>query len=191
MNKLLSVFINSNIINKNIINNIYNYILLLLDYVSNIPLIIYGSYFYQFVITHNFMYLYFCIYLFCCDIIVKCIKRLPYPNILYKFTRRPNGATKCDYLSRDTKYNSNSPGFPSGHMVSITIFSMYKIIEHIWNHEVYEHKLIGSYILFHIWLIFIMGIARYYKKCHTLPQIIFGILFGIIGSLYWFIYFIP
>ena len=56
------------------------------------------------------------------------IKRLPYPKSLYQITRRPEGSSNCDYLSRNGPQDSDAPGFPSGHMTTIGFFAAYQIL---------------------------------------------------------------
>ena len=95
------------------------------------------------------------------------MKRLNYPDSLYKMSRRPEKATNCDYLSR-REYNGDSPGFPSGHMTTTTMFAVYQMLKYPST----QSKIVNSL------LIVLMAFARYVKQCHTPIQIIAGILLG-------------
>lgn len=149
------------------------------DYVSVIPLFFYIGLIYQSLCQREIRPFLFAIYILLSDIFVSLLKRFPYPknSPFYIHTRRPKGASRCDYLSRNTEYSDESPGFPSGHMTTTALFSTYQMM----NHPTL------NYIIIHGLLVIVMGMARYYKKCHTLLQIGTGTLLGIgFGLLYVF-----
>jgi len=157
------------------------------DYISVIPLAIYYGLFYLFLTNpyNNFTELFLMIYMLVCDIIVKILKQFPYPKSLHYITNRPKGASNTDYLSRNG-LAGNVGGLPSGHMTSITIFSVY-IIYYFLNQT--KNKNIYYIIFINIILILLMAWSRHYKKCHNIFQIICGIIFGFIMGII-FIYII-
>ena len=153
------------------------------DYYSVIPLCMYISLLYVYVITGEKKTVYLCMYLFTCDVIVMCLKRYPWKGKMYSITRRPKGATQCDYLSRKNNYTDDSPGFPSGHMTSITVFSISMMI-YLFKMQKYDLIYLRiPIVIFHILLIFLMGVARYVKGCHSPLQIIVGFILGCILSV--------
>ena len=108
------------------------------------------------------------------------IKNFEYSPKMYKITRRPEGACNTDYLSRNGIVNKDTGGFPSGHVTSITIFSVFMILAK-WQFKIPVSEFIFSnkrFCLVHIFLIAIIGIARYVKKCHNIFQILCGFCFG-------------
>lgn len=149
------------------------------DYFSAIPLLFYLGLTYQSLCRREIHSFLFALYILFADIIVSLLKRLPYSKSspFYIHTRRPKGATRCDYLSRNTDYSDESPGFPSGHMTTTALFSTYQVMK---NPSL-------NYIIIHGLLLIIMGMARYYKKCHTILQIGAGTILGVgFGVLYVF-----
>lgn len=146
------------------------------DYISTIPLLIYGGLIYQSFCYREIHSILLAIYILFSDIVVYWLKRIPYSpdSYLYKITRRPKGATRCDYLSRNTAYPEYTPGFPSGHMTTTSLFCFFQIFKAYYTQ--YDNLYYTS--ILHIGIITLMGCARYYKKCHSLIQIIYGFILG-------------
>tara|TARA_Y200000002_G_C22452099_1_gene566765 strand:- start:65 stop:592 length:528 start_codon:yes stop_codon:yes gene_type:complete len=157
------------------------------DFISLLPIVIYFSLLYNFLInpSKNLVNIFLFIYILSSDYLVKIIKNLEYPKKLYKITRRPEGAYNTDYLSRNGKVDPNTPGFPSGHMTTITIFCVFMILAK-WKFQ-YPFAVFLSenkrFTLVHLFMIVITGFARYFKKCHNLFQIIGGFIFGTFMSV--------
>lgn len=92
-------------------------------------------------------------------------------------THRPKGASYCDTFNLKPKPSEPS-GFPSGHMITVTTFCVAMCL-------VYPYPVVVTSSV--IWIT-LMGIARYKKKCHDVPQVIGGIAFGaIFGTVFVFI----
>jgi len=92
-------------------------------------------------------------------------------NYDYEFTKRPKGATNCNLWSNNGNVEGK-PGFPSGHVTSLTSFftSIYLLFP-----EYQEITLpIGA-----VYTVF-MAYSRMYKRCHTLLQTIAGASLGIV-----------
>ena len=108
--------------------------------------------------------------------VFKNITKIIHPknNIWY----RPKGAKGCDFRSIKGYAPNFTPGFPSGHM-TITSYIMIFNILLIFKKNINYKQLI---ILLNIFVILLMGWARYYKKCHNLFQIFGGIMLGYILS---------
>ena len=157
------------------------------DFISLLPIVIYFSLLYNFLInpTKNLIDIFLFIYILSADYLVKVIKHLDYPEKMYKITRRPEGAYNTDYLSRNGKVEPSTPGFPSGHMTTITIFSVFMILVK-WR---FQHSFFNffnentRYCSVHIFLIIITAFARYIKKCHNMFQIVAGFIFGTFMSV--------
>ena len=159
-------------------------ILLVCDIYSIIPLCIYFVMIYLGAYTNNINEaLGFIIFYFINNEIVSIIKKLPYPKLLWDITRRPEGAFNTDYLSRNGSANKDAPGFPSGHMTSITAFCLYMVLRKKGELG-WEEFIIGNPIFLGINILSIMamGFARWYKSCHNMLQIVCGIIFGAITS---------
>ena len=77
-------------------------ILLACDIYSVVPLGIYFAMLYFGFYTDNINEaLGFCLFFFVNNEITSIIKKLPYPESLWKVTRRPEGSFNTDYLSRN------------------------------------------------------------------------------------------
>ena len=164
---------------------------LVADYISLLPIAIYTGLLYSFCINpiNNYLDIILFIFILLADISVKFFKSLPYPDYLYDITRRPKGAYNCDYFSRKGTVKYGTPGFPSGHLTTVTFFAIYIILYryHKKNTDIIDFiKNNKTFILTNLLLIIATGWARYHKKCHNLFQIIGGIL---LGSLYAYIFY--
>lgn len=92
-------------------------------------------------------------------------------NIIGNLSIRPQGANNCNVLCNDG-IQEGKPGMPSSHMASLLyITTVYYDIT-----PVLVQKLLIVYVIF-------MAIARYFKKCHSVLQILAGSLYGIIIGL--------
>jgi len=80
---------------------------------------------------------------------------------------RPKGAYDCNLWCNDG-LQEGKPGMPSGHSSQVTFFASfyYEQTNNIWIRA----GLIGYALL--------VMISRYLKRCHTLPQIATGALWG-------------
>jgi membrane-associated phospholipid phosphatase len=161
--------------------------IIVFDFISLLPVVIYFSLLYNFLIDpiKNLINMFLFIYILMSDYLVKIIKNLEYSPKLYKITRRPEGAYNTDYLSRNGKVPADTPGFPSGHVTTVTIFSLFMILvkwkfQMPWKDFLLNNK---RFCFVHLFLIIITGIARYVKKCHNLFQIIGGFIFGSMMSI--------
>lgn len=167
--------------------------ILLADYISLIPIVIYFGLLYGFLISpiNNHLYLVFLIVILLSDISVKFFKSLKYPDFMYDITRRPKGASNCDFFSRKGPLKYGKPGFPSGHMTTVTFFSVFVILLSYHNYlknDLQKSKNIINFIkdkntliITNLLLIILTGWARCYKGCHNLFQVLGGFL---LGSLY-------
>lgn len=75
--------------------------------------------------------------------------------------KRPNGAKGCDLLCK-SQNDSGKPGMPSGHSAIVAFFGSYYNIQSPF------------YFLYAA----LIGISRFKKKCHTIPQILAGYTVG-------------
>ena len=109
--------------------------------------------------------------------VIKHITKLIHPNNMIWY--RPKGAQGCDFRSVKGYADPYTPGFPSGHM-TITSYVMIFNILMVLKKKNIKHK--HLLVLFNIFVILLMGWARYYKKCHNLFQIFGGFMLGYILS---------
>ena len=169
---------------------IHSLLLYSADLISTFPLVIYFSLLYNFIINpkKNKVDLVLFISEMLGAFLVKLLKKIEYPMPFYKLTRRPKGSSNCDYLSRNGPSKKNAPGFPSGHMNSVSIFAAFMIFSKYYvSQEKDILKFISKNFLFlvaNIGIVALTAFARYYKKCHSILQIVCGTLLGtIIGYL--------
>ena len=141
----------------------------LADYISVLPISFYAGSIYELIKNPNNDTLKYFLGIFTSTLASDVIKRLPYPDSLYKMSRRPEGAENCDYLSKSGPVKKDAPGFPSGHMTTTAFFATYKAIENMNNKPLL--LLLASIVVG-------MGWSRHYKKCHSGIQIVGGIILG-------------
>lgn len=143
------------------------------DFISVLPISFYFDAFYRFLSVPSYNSLKYLTGIFAATISSDLIKRLPYHESIYKLSRRPNGASNWDYLSRNGEGDKDAPGFPSGHMTTTAFFAVYNSLENSNNTVL---------MVFYGGLLVSMAWARYYKKCHNITQIIGGTLLGSVGA---------
>ena len=161
------------------------------DLISVIPLAIYISLIYILIVTKEIIYFKMIFIILLSTILTDIIKRLPYKSFyngeyLYKITRRPNGSCNCDYLSKTGECGDEANGFPSGHMSSITSFSIIMVLFYmnVYNLTFYELLLQKPTIPFISSLLIVsMGWSRHLKKCHSVLQIVTGIVLGSVVTI--------
>jgi len=150
-------------------------ILVILDYISVVPFLFVLSTIHSSIVNNNINELFFFFWMIGTSVIVELIKRIKYPPFLYNITRRPKGSYNTDFLSRNGRQPDNTPGFPSGHMAITTLYCYIKIL------KLNMKNVIGR--SYYILIIILMGVSRYFKKCHNLVQILFGSLFGLVSGI--------
>lgn len=161
-------------------------ILQVADYISAGPLAIYFYLIYSFLSNpyKNLFDIILGFYILGSDLLVNKIKGIKYPKKLYNITRRPKEALNCDILSQKGKPKEGTPGFPSGHMTTISLFAIVMILG---KYEIYKRRGFNFlhymrkepfFILVNILIVILTAWARYYKNCHNITQILGGIIFG-------------
>jgi membrane-associated phospholipid phosphatase len=143
------------------------------DIISAIPLVLVLSYLYLIINKYSYKNIVILCGFSIVSVLVDIIKRIPYPNSFIKYTYRPSGAQNCNLLSNNGVYPINSPGFPSGHMATMSFYFTYIYL---------INKKFNSIDLL---ILLAIGWSRYYKNCHTLLQIICGTGFGSIMAYLW------
>lgn len=148
------------------------------DLLSVLPLSFYFIPVYEYIKTRHPSQIMFLLGIFFITVSTDLIKRIPYSKTswFYPITRRPEGATNCDYLSKSGPARPEAPGLPSGHMATTAFFCAYMYLNYPKN---------DPFTLFNLLLVLSMGWARYFKKCHNMFQIISGALYGGAGAIVW------
>ena len=98
--------------------------------------------------------------------ISECIKHI----FIKEVSPRPQGASNCDLLCTNGK-QEGKPGMPSSHSATIAFFATF-YFRHT-NHLYIRISLICYAIL--------VMMSRYYKRCHSISQIMVGAFLG--GSM--------
>lgn len=173
-------------------------LLTIADYISAGPVAVHFYLLYCFLCNpmENYLELILNIYLLISSILVYVLKQQNYPKFMYNITRRPRGALNCDLLSRNGIKKWGTPGFPSGHVTTITLFGMFMIFA---KYELYRKR--GKnlnyffkreipYIGTNILIILLTMWARYYKNCHNIFQITGGFILGTIMAYIFVLVFI-
>lgn len=106
-------------------------------------------------------------------VIEQTIKQMTTNSSIHAF-KRPDGAVDCDLYNEGGVVDHKS-GFPSGHMASTAFYLTFMFLLHCKQRDRYFTK----YMKYHI-ISFLMGVARYQKKCHNIIQICCGYFLGVI-----------
>lgn len=103
---------------------------------------------------------------------------------LNSVNKRPPNAFNCDSLNKGGDY-SNKPGFPSGHTIIATFVCFLILFEFLDKNNTLRQR----NRLIPILIIVILGqilvpYARIKKSCHTITQVIGGIVLGILMAIF-------
>lgn len=162
-------------------------LLVFANILSVLPLIIiaYNIFksFILFLFNNNITQLIYVIGLLVSSIVPQLIKKIPWAESTYHITMRPNGAKDTNYLSNNGLCANNTPGFPSGHMSTTSYFCIYNILFIINQTKLFNKLQKILLICTNLIIIFLMGWARIYKKCHTFIQVCAGIILGTIIAI--------
>jgi membrane-associated phospholipid phosphatase len=107
--------------------------------------------------------------------LLSLLVRLVYVN------KRPNDAVNCD-ITNSGGIAKDQLGFPSGHTMFATFLFIYTLYESIRIHKE-QGVLLWLPLLVTGSFFVLMPIARVHIKCHTISQVLGGILFGTIWTL--------
>jgi membrane-associated phospholipid phosphatase len=111
--------------------------------------------------------------MFACGLLEKSLKLInrKFKNNI-QFLKRPPEACDCSLFNNGGNVGGNS-GFPSGHCAFAAYFGSFIYFNYL-KQNINNLLLISSVPL-------VIGIARYYKKCHKINQILAGFALG--GSI--------
>jgi membrane-associated phospholipid phosphatase len=140
-----------------------NLLSLSIIFIYIIPLILY-------IISGNYIHFKALFYLSGTTIISESIKYF----LIGNSNPRPNSAKDCNLLCNDGN-QSGKPGMPSSHSASVAFFSGFYYQQ--TNNTIIRISLI-------VYSGFVM-LSRYWKKCHTISQIVVGALIGL--TLSWLV----
>ncbi len=113
----------------------------------------------------------------------QLLKYIMFP--FFDFAKRPQGACGCDYISQKGDV-SGRPGCPSGHMSTTAYFVVFNLLLLKNSNFIKSNFNKWLFIFMNIVLLIAMGWARYYKNCHSIIQIVLGIMLGSILAIFFF-----
>ena len=130
----------------------------------------------RFVETRRLQYLLMFVGILLADYATKLVKDFT-KDMEMAALKRPINAVNCDIFCRNGNCE-NKPGFPSGHMTIVTFFFVYLYL--------LEGKASDwGFVLFATVCVLLVGMARFWKRCHTILQVICGIIWGAVAALLW------
>ena len=104
---------------------------------------------------------------------------------VYPYTdlaKRPIGAYNSNFLANNGNVEGK-PGLPSTHTASVSYFATYNFLimcnTHLIEHTAIFHLLNIGILLGTAW-------SRYYKKCHSITQILTGAIFGMVYATFFY-----
>lgn len=132
-----------------------------------------------YLVTHNDMYLYIFIATILAglsaELVSKAMGKITDNKIFY----RPPEQKNCGLLNGETK--PQDPSFPPAHMTLVTFLII--VLLYTGNDIQVEHDNVPSKTSTYIWsalYVVLMAFSRYSKHCNNIPQIICGIVYGVI-----------
>lgn len=150
--------------------------MILWDYVS---IAVVGVFVYpvvRFAQTGSWQYIYMVVGNLLADYATKIMKDVTRSSTI-QVLKRPAAATNCDIFCRNGACGGR-PGFPSGHMAITGFFVAYIFFMNEFNNA-------GLFLSFAITIVVLMAMARYYKSCHNLLQIVTGTTWGGFAAWAW------
>jgi membrane-associated phospholipid phosphatase len=109
--------------------------------------------------------------------VVEIIKiaTIPYIN-RYPWLKRPKEAKNCSCINTGG-YAGNDPGFPSGHaaVITYTVLALALIASTSDRPLAYAIAVVA---------IFMVSASRIARKCHTIPQVVAGIILGALTAMH-------
>ena len=124
-----------------------------------IPIVLYGM-------THKSYHIIAFIGTLAATAISECIKHI----FIKEVSPRPQGAMNCNVMCTNGN-QEGKPGMPSSHATTVAFFAVY-YFRHTQN--IYLRAILIGYAL-------LVMMSRYYKRCHSLLQLMMGALLG--GSM--------
>lgn len=119
--------------------------------------------------VYSLPYLHLIIGIILCLVFIKVTRFLP---ALHPVMLRPKGACNCNIANSGGCY-ANKIGMPSGHVLLTAFIVSWLVIQ---NPNPFKVALAS-------FMIVIVAIARYKKKCHNITQVIAGAVIGVIFAL--------
>lgn len=139
-------------------------------------------------INKDYYHLIFLSGILTCAVVAHLIK-----YVMYEY-KRPKGACNCGTLNNNSSWElstGDEPGMPSGHVATTTFFFVYLAL---YRHNVMPNIMpLVNHVLYYVFAItsiILMAMARYYKKCHDIPQIVGGVVLGFTMALFYWICFL-
>lgn len=116
-----------------------------------------------------------------CSVPEKITKKiLPIPPYLNK---RPEGSKDCNVLNEGGDYTYKE-GFPSGHTSKTWFLFTYSLIQYI-KEKKNNKALTGLVIVTSLYAV-LVPVSRLQLKCHTIHQVIGGMVYGIVWAFLFF-----
>lgn len=99
-------------------------------------------------------------------LVKELLNHIPKDSAMYCITRRPENGVYCGVSCLEKKTSISDPGFPSGHAAFITFYALC----------LPSHSLL--YTIVKGLLILSVSYNRLRSGCHTIVQVVCGIMFG-------------
>jgi membrane-associated phospholipid phosphatase len=119
--------------------------------------------------TYSPSYLHLIVGILCCLIFIKLTRFLP---AFHPIMLRPKGACNCNIANSGGCYE-NRIGMPSGHVLLAAFVVSWLVV----------HNPTPITFAMAAFVIIIVALARYKKKCHNILQVIVGAILGITFAL--------
>lgn len=129
-----------------------------------------------FLTTRTPLYVYLFVYVLVLNGVILLTKHVT-GKYTHPMFHRPQGATRCDLLHTSND-QSGLPGFPSAHVATafFTLFACAAMLETWW-----------AWSIAVAWTI-AMAWSREKMKCHSRPQVVAGLVYGLIAYAIFIMY---
>lgn len=150
-----------------------------LDYVSKFVAVLQVLPFVCYLLTYNLQYLKIQVGWFIISWSVDMVKLLLVKWFPKDLAFRRPGGEHCGMFNESNR--SDAPAFPSGHLSTATY-----IILALWLQLVKDGYIQSTRSKIAILSIYIglLSVSRWQKKCHTVPQILTGIIYGGLAAMF-------
>lgn len=157
---------------------------LLFSIVSLYEFNVYFVIFTLFIATNNIYFLILFASLWSKQVPEKILKLIAPENI----NKRPQNAFNCDMINQGGAASSQRSGFPSGHSTIASMIATYFVYVFMTAQNKHIKSASKRLLIFSVFFAIMMPIVRYLNHCHTILQVISGVLVGVIWGTFFIIF---